>query len=353
MKRFKSLIIMYVILGLLVIFTGCPKTPLGGENTKPKGMMYFSFFDTVSYVYSYAGDTDDEFKNKCAQVSDTLGHYHELFDIYYEYSGVNNLKTINDNAGQNPVKVDKELIDFLVYAKQLYTLTNGEMNVMMGAVLKPWHDARVNAKENPSQAAIPDEQTLLQASLHTDINSLIIDEENQTVFISDPLASIDVGALGKGYATQKAADLLRQQNADGYVLNIGGNICTIGKKPDGSGWKTGLKDPRNSEQFAIVLEISDVACVTSGDYERFFTVGGKKYHHIIDKDTLMPSTYFSSVTILTADSGLADALSTALFAMSYEDGLKLVNQIGNVQVVWITTDGVQYYTDGIQALIRK
>lgn len=344
---------MYVILGLLVIFTGCPKNQLGEENPKSKGMMYYGFFDTVSYVYSYAGDTDEQFRQRCGIVSETLDYYHKLFDIYHEYSGVTNLKTINNNAGQQPLKVDKQLIDFLVYAKQVYTLTNGETNVMMGSVLKLWHDARTNAKENPSNAYIPTEQQLYQASLNTDINSLVIDQENQTVFIRDPFASIDVGALGKGYATQKAADLLRQQNANGYVLNIGGNISIVGTKPDGSGWSTGIKDPHNSGAYKLIIEISDTACVTSGDYERYFTVGGQRYHHVIDKDTLMPSTYFSSVTILTADSGLADALSTALFTMSYEDGLKLVNQLGNVQVVWITTDGVQYCTDGIQSLIRK
>ena len=138
---------------------------------------------------------------------------------------------------------------------------------------------------------------------------------------------------------------------DSYVLNIGGNIRIIGHKPDGSGWGTGIKDPANPEQYAAKLTIADTSCVTSGDYERFFTVDGVQYHHVIDKDTLMPAAYFSSVTILTPNSGLADALSTALFTMSYEDGLALVSAIGNVDVLWITPDGTQYYTAGFSALI--
>ena len=131
------------------------------------------------------------------------------------------------------------------------------------------------------------------------------------------------------------------------MLNIGGNIRIIGHKPDGSGWGTGIKDPKNPNRFALQLTIADTSCVTSGDYIRYFTVNGTKYHHIIDKDTLMPSSFFSAVTVFTANSGLADALSTALFSMSYEDGLALVNRIGGVEVVWIATDGAIQYTQGI------
>lgn len=339
---------MCVILGLLVVMTGCPKTTITQQNNKPKGMMYFSYFDTVSYVYSYEADTQEQFSERCQKVSETLEKYHHLFDIYNEYSGVVNLKTINKNAGGEPIKVDKELIDFLLYTKELYLATNGEMNVMMGSVLKLWHDAREIAKDNDPQttARIPTEKELNDANLHTDISLLEIDSENNTVRITDPLASIDVGAIGKGYATEKAGELLRSMGVKSYVLNIGGNLKIIGTKPDGSGWKTGIRDPR-SDGFAKIVTISNVSCVTSGDYERFFTVDGIRYHHVIDKDTLMPSTFFSSVSIITSDSGLADALSTALFTMSYEDGLALVNTLGNVEVLWITPDGTQYSTQGI------
>lgn len=353
MKFFKYLLCLLIFLGLLVFLTGCPETANKAEKIEPQGMMYFSFFDTVSYVYCYADDTQEEFEEKCGDVSDILGKYHSLFDIYYEHSGVVNLRTLNLNAGKDPIKVDKELIDFLLYAKELYKVTNGEMNIMMGSVLRLWHDCREEAGNNPSNAYIPSDEELAEAALHTDISCLEIDEKNQTVRISDPRASIDVGALGKGYATEKAAQHLKNIGANSYVLNIGGNIRIVGHKPDGSDWGTGIKDPADPEMYAITLALADTSCVTSGNYERFFTVGGKKYHHIIDKDTLMPSTYFSSVTIITPDSGLADALSTALFAMSYEDGLDIVKRIGNVDVLWITPEGTQYYTEGLEKMIKK
>lgn len=345
MKLLKSILCLCVVSGLLVVMTGCPKTAIKAD---PKGMVYYTFFDTVSYVYDYAGDSQAEFEQKCSAVSAVLDEYHKLFDIYYEYSGVVNLCTVNRNAGGEPLKVDEKLIDFLLYAKEIYTLTGGEMNVMMGAVLRPWHDCRTAATENPGEASIPEESVLLEAAKHTDIASLEIDREASTVRISDPDARIDVGALGKGYATERAAQYLKSVNADGYVLNIGGNIRIIGTKPDGSGWLTGIKDPADPDSsYAMKLTLANTSCVTSGVYERYFTVKGVRYHHIIDRDTLYPADYFSSISIITEDSGLADALSTALFCMSYEEGLKLVNALDGVDVLWITADGQMYYTDGI------
>lgn len=137
--------------------------------------------------------------------SGILGEYHRLFDIYHEYSGENNLCTLNRNAGGESIEVDRKLIDFLVYAKELYETTDGKMNVMMGSVLSIWHDLRTAAGDDPASARIPTDEELQTAGEHTDISALEIDEENCTVRISDPDASIDVGALGKGYATEMAA----------------------------------------------------------------------------------------------------------------------------------------------------
>ncbi len=232
----------------------------------------------------------------------------------------------------------------------MYDTTGGEMNVMMGSVLRLWHDCREAASQEPENAQIPTAQALAQAAAHTDISTLEIDPEHNTVRISDPLASIDVGALAKGYATERAAQRLLESNADGYVLNIGGNIRILGHKPDGSSWATGIKDPRDPEQYAARVSLADTSCVTSGNYERFFTVDGVRYHHIIDKDTQMPAAYFASVTVITPDSGLADTLSTALFCMPYEDGLALTQALGNVQALWILPDGTQYKTPGLELL---
>ena len=217
LKLFKSLSCLFVVLGLLVFMTGCPKT---ADKAQPQGMVYYAYFDTVSYVYSYAGDSKEDFAKNCAEVEKVLEEYHQLFDIYYEYSGVINLCTINKNAGGPALTVDQRLIDFLLYAKELYTLTCGEMNIMMGAVLRPWHDCRSAASSDLKNAQIPTEEELLAAKAHTDISLLEIDDENNTVRITDPKASIDVGALGKGYATEMAARRLKASSINPCVSII-------------------------------------------------------------------------------------------------------------------------------------
>ena len=352
MKWGKRALALFCVLAAAVSVTACGKPAV---NRDPKGKAYFSYFDTVSYVYSYAEDSAEEFDARSAEVSAILYRYHQLFDIYHEYSGINNLCTINRLAGGEPVAVEQELIDFLLYARELYDRTGGEMNILLGAVLTVWHDCRTEASENPSAARLPTEAQLLEAAKHTDISLLEIDTQNSTVRLTDPEASIDVGALGKGYATQKAAERLEQLQASGYVLNIGGNICIIGRKPSGESWTTGVRDPRNPDgPFAATLTLADTSCVTSGNYERYYTVDGKRYHHLIDKDTLWPADYVASLTVITKDSGLADALSTALFCMPYEEGLALAESFGDVEVLWVFSDGTLKHTPGLaDALIKE
>lgn len=341
-------ILLCVILTVSVLLPGCSET-----RAKPQVMVYYSYFDTVSCIYSYAGDPEAVFSENAAMASRVLEEYHRLFDIYNEYAGVNNLCTVNRMAGGAPVEVDRKLIDFMCYAAELYTLTGGKMNVMMGAVTKLWHDRYEAALDDPSGASIPDAGALAEAGGFTDFSLLEIDVENCTLRIATPRASLDVGAIGKGYATEQAARKLRDAGVTGYVLDIGGNIRILGEKPDGSAWLTGVRDPADPDgDYARRLALSEICCVTSGDYERYFTVDGVRYHHIIDPDTRMPANYFSSVTVLVSDSGLADALSTALFCMSYEDGLALVEKIGEVDVLWIRRDGIQLCTAGIEAMTQ-
>lgn len=167
----------------------------------------------------------------------------------------------------------------------------------------------------------------------------------------DKIDALDVGAVGKGYAVERSAQALVERGCKSYVLNVGGNIRTIGTKVDGSGWITGIKDPLNPDsKYAMYLSLTDTSCVTSGTYERYFIVDRVKYHHIIDCETLMPANYFISVSIITKDSGLADALSTALFCMSYEEGKALIEKLENVDVLWIYSDGSLKYTSGIKPI---
>ena len=165
--------------------------------------------------------------------------------------------------------------------------------------------------------------------------------------------SLDVGAVAKGYTAQKIAEYFTERNISGYVIDLGGNICAIGTKAGGDGWTTGIKNPLANVDTPYIakIKISDISCVTSGDYERYYTVGGKRYHHIIDPDTLYPADYFSSVTILTRDSALADVLSTALFCMSESDGQSLLSNFSGVEVMWVYKNGRTSHTAGFEKLL--
>ena len=345
-KRITRLFIC-IILSATILTSCAPATIIPEPQTQAKS--FYEYFDTVSVLISYKGDTADEFKNNCTDTESLLTEYHRLFDIYYEYAGVNNIKTINKNAGKEPVKVERKLIDFLLYCKEVYALTNGETNVAMGAVLKLWHDAREDAVDDPENAAIPSAEALENAALHTNINDVIIDEAECTVYIADPQLSLDVGSIGKGYAAEKIAEMLISRGVTSYVLNLGGNIRAIGSKVNGDGWVTGITNPdkTSTESFVCRVNIKNISLVTSGDYERYYVVDGEKYHHIIDRDTNLPAKYFSSVSVFTEDSGLADALSTTLFCMSYEDGKTLIEKIGGIDVIWVQPDGTVKMTSGI------
>ena len=334
----RGIAIFLFLLLFLSSFSGCDRPP--------KERTYYSYFDTFTTVSSYARDKDSDFQANCEAVTALLSHYHKLFDIYNAYDGVNNLYTVNQMAGVSPVKVEKVLIDFLLYTKEIYTLTGGETNVAMGSVLSLWHDAR-EAALGGGAAALPDEGTLTEASLHPSIDCLIIDEEKGTVYLSDSAMSLDVGAIGKGYAVEKAAALLAERGVTGYVLNVGGNLRAVGTKPEGDGWVTGVRDPRGDGLLAR-LSLADASLVTSGNYERYYTVDGKHYHHIIDKDTLFPAKGFSSVTVYAADSALADALSTALFCMTYEEGARLLSSLSDAEALWVTEDGELLMTEGMR-----
>ena len=163
MNRFHKGLILFCLLGLLASFAGCSQNEV--KPTEPVGKVWFNWFDTVSYVYSYAGDPAERFEELSAGISGIMTEYHQMFDIYHEYSGINNLCTVNRLAGGEPVTVDPRLIDFLLYAQDLHQKTGGEMNILLGPVLKIWHDHRTAASEDPAAATVPHEEVLLDTPI--------------------------------------------------------------------------------------------------------------------------------------------------------------------------------------------
>lgn len=378
-------------------------------NRKPQRFQtqFMDVFDTISMVISYT-KTEHQFNTEYTKVHDELVTDHKLFDIYNDYTGqgnlksansptdeasgadstdqlLHNLKMVNDNAGVQPVKVDQRIIDLLKWGKTVYTLTDGKVNIAYGAVLSIWHDHREIGMADPSKGTVPDMAELQEAAKHTNIDDVVIDEAAGTVFLRDPEMRLDVGGIAKGYSADDAAAMYINMKEKSTLLNLGGNIRSIGRRADGTAWVCPVESPtyRDSgtgEPYALTTGLHDMSLVTSGDYERYYTVDGVRYHHIIDPDTLFPSTYHRSVTILTENSALADALSTALFSMSEEDGRVLLDKIRSgeaqlelpfaedegsstgtsadgdiggipVDAMWIDADGNMTMTDGFRAYV--
>lgn len=333
----------------LALLAGCAAAP--AKTPQPALQRYeatfLTLFDTVTTIVGYA-ESEAAFTAAARGIHDELLEYHQLYDIYNDYEGMTNLKTVNDRAGQAPVAVDRKILDLLLFSKELYGETGGRVNIAMGSVLGLWHDAREAGIENPDEAALPDAAALEQAAAHTGIDSILIDEEAGTVFFTDPEVRLDVGAIAKGYAAQRVCE-----NAPaGLLLSIGGNVCATGPKPDsGQPWVVGIQNPENTAEYLHTLYVDDYAVVTSGDYQRYYTVDGVAYHHIIDPDTLFPADYWRSVTILCPDSGLADALSTALFTLPQAEGQALLDRF-DAEALWVQPDGTLLYSPGFRAHIR-
>ena len=319
----------------------------GGHSGELYSVTYLTLFDTVTTITGCA-ESREAFDAQAQAIYDELLDYHRLFDIYQSYNGLNNLKTINDQAGVSPVKVDSRIIRLLKDCRAYYDLTGGKVNVAMGSVLALWHQARSAGLDDPANAALPDQAALEAAARHISIDCMIINEAESTVYLSDPDVRLDVGAVAKGWAAQRVAETA----PEGLLLSVGGNVVATGPKDSsGTPWVVGIRNP-DRDDYLHTLNLTDGAAVTSGDYQRCYTVDGKRYHHIIDPDTLFPAADWRSVTILCADSALADALSTALFLMPRAQGQTLLDACG-AEAMWVDTAGTEYFSPGFEAFLRS
>ncbi len=337
---------LLLLLVAMVMLAGCA-APADQPETKQYNATFLDLFDTVTTVVGRA-ESEEDFAEKAQQVHDALLEYHQLFDIYHEYDGITNLKTVNDKAGTEPVKVDERIIELLSDCKQYYELTGGRVNAAMGSVLALWHNARNDGIDDPANAKLPDASALEAAAQHMNFDDVIIDVQVSTVSFADPDLRLDVGAIAKGWATLRVAEAA----PEGLLISVGGNVCATGPKDSqGTPWVVGIQNPDGSDNYLHTLYLDKGSVVTSGDYQRTYLVDGKLYHHIIDPDTLYPSEYWRSVTVVCPDSGLADALSTALFILPLEEGQALLKEC-DAQAMWVDHEAKLYYSEGFQELIR-
>ena len=343
----RRLAAIFTTLVLLFSLAGC------AANTQPKRyeQVFFDVFDTVTTVILY--DTSENSANEhFDELHTQLQEYHRLYDIYHTYDGLNNLATVNEQAGKAPVAVDARILDLIDYSKEMDVLTGGRMNIAMGRVLDLWLQYREAGLSDPDHATLPPMVELETANADANPENIVIDRAAGTLYLVDEKTQLDVGAIGKGYAGQQITEAMRESGVTSMLLSIGGNVCSIGTRADGTAWQVGIQDPY-SDSTLCAVQVSGQSVVTSGTYERFYTVDGKRYHHIIDPETLLPSTYYDSVTVISEDSALADALTTGLFCLPLAQGQALVASLDGVEALWVLPDGTTAQSEGFSDYLVK
>ena len=343
------------LLALLLVALCLP----AGAVMNKYSTMYLDSFDTVITLIGYA-ESEETFNEQADQVHEMFLYMHKLFDTYnsYEDEGIVSIFTLNERAAQEPVAVDPILFSLLTFCKANYALCHEQVNVAMGSVLSIWHEYREAGLADPEHAQLPPMEALEAASGHMNIDDLVLDEENMTVYFADPQLRLDVGAVAKGYATELISQMLLAGPMPSFIISAGGNVRTGISPQDGrKAWGVGIQDPDGSvfglSDYVEVLYIHEISVVTSGDYQRYYEVGGQRYHHLIDPETLMPDTDFRSVSIITEDSGYADMLSTAAFLMPYEESRAFIESLDGVDAIWLFPDGSMQMTDGAMKVAKS
>ena len=320
---------------------------------------FFGTFDTVITIQGFA-QNKETFDEVTKQAEARFREYHRMFDNYHSYSGINNVYALNGAAGKGPLVVPKPLFDVIKFSKDSYEMAQGKFNIALGSVITLWHEARDEAEFDENKAYLPDMNKLLIANGHTNINDIVLDETNLSVSILDPELRIDLGAVAKGYAAELVAKEMLGSKMTSFYVNAGGNI-RLGEGPrDGrKNWGVSIQDPDGAilsdvnSDLMEVLFLNETSVVTSGDYQRYFVYEGKRYHHLISPDTLMPTDYMRSVSIITKDSGYADFLSTVVFLMPFEEGKQFLDNLDGVEAVWVLNDRSVVMTEGIKSSARS
>ncbi len=341
---------IFLVFGLILNITACQI-----QEKNRYEAQFLGLFDTVTQIVSYM-DRKEEFSEHVNQIHDDLEEYHKLYDIYNKYPDLVNIKIINENAGEQPVMVDRRIIDLLLFAKEVYKKTNGKVNVALGSVLAIWHDYRERSTQDPENAKLPPMDLLREAAQHTGINKVIIDESALTVFLEDPDMSLDLGAIAKGFAVEQVSQRAIRRGFTSGLISVGGNLKVIGTKNSSKEpWNVGIQNPESPGEKSNlrVVNLSDQSLVTSGNYSRYYTVDGKEYHHIINPETLYPAEYFTAITIICEDSGVADALSTGVYNMPLQEGLRLIESLHNTEAFWVLPNGEQKFSTGFRDLLAE
>jgi FAD:protein FMN transferase len=248
---------------------------------------------------------------------------------------------INDNAGIKPVRVDREVFELIQRSLKISNLTQGAFDITYGSIDKSlWNF-------DTKMTSLPDKETAKNMVRLIDYQKIILNQSEQTVFLQEQGMRIGFGGIGKGYAAEMAKQLMMKEGVKSGVVNASGDLTTWGNQPDGKQWTIGIADPNHKNKTFSSLNISNMAVATSGDYEKFVLIGGKRYSHTINPKTGLPITGIKSVTIIAPNAELADSLATPVTVMGVKVGLDLINQIKGIACVIIDDNDKMFTSKNI------
>lgn len=266
----------------------------------------------------------------------------EIDDRMSVFKSNSEITGINRNAGKSKAQAADEILDLIDIAREMSELSEGAFDITVGPLVRLWG---IGKKGN----YIPPKEDIKAALNLINYQDIVTDRKNKTVFLNRINQSIDLGGIAKGYAADEVKRILVQGGVDSGIINLGGNIITIGRKPDYSSWRIGIQNPlAPTGEYLGTVSADNRTIVTSGSNERFFIKEGVRYHHLLDPRTGRPAcSGLFGVTVISEKSVTADALTTALFLLGMEKGLPLLTHF-QAEAVFLTEDGRIFVTDGLR-----
>ncbi|MCM1566822.1 MAG: FAD:protein FMN transferase [Dehalobacter sp. 4CP] len=333
-KSFKILLFLLIIIGL---------SSWQGYEYYQRNVNYQEtklFFDTEVYVEAHGWGAKKT-------VTEALGIMEELDSKLNKFSPHSEIYAINIHAGEQPVTVSELTFDVIEQSLKIADLSNGAFDPTIGPLAKLWKFG----ERDSSDKFVPSQEQITKTIQLVDYKKVILNKEQKTVFLVKKGMSLDLGAIAKGYAVSKALETFKSRNILSGMVSAGGNIYAIGKKDGGTPWHIGIRDPLNKGQIIGYVVLENLTIDTSGNYERFFTVDGIQYSHILDPRTGYPSKEVSGCTVVTENPIMADALATAAFVLGPEKGLQLIEK-NNAWGLIIDTDGKMELSDKMKEMFK-
>jgi len=272
-----------------------------------------------------------------AHIDAAVAEISRIEKLLTTFSDDSQTNLVNRHAGIAPVKVDREMFDLVSRSVKISALTQGAFDITYGSIDKRlWNF-------DTKMTSLPDAATALEAVRLINYKNIELDPEACTIFLREKGMRIGFGGIGKGYAAEMAKVALKKRGVQSAVVNASGDLTAWGLQPNGQKWTVGIADPNLSEQIFSYLAITDLSVATSGNYEKFAIINGKKYSHTINPRTGLPVTGIKSVTIVTTNAEIADAMATPVTIMGIHAGLDMINQMNNIEAI-IIDDNNRLYT---------